>query len=292
LSEATTDNLFIEILMDHYGLDYSEKLRFGEKDFHPVIVVDKREHKSKIAEKLKLLGAVVIIETLDTGDYLCSGDCAVERKRGDDFRSSVFHGSDSSNVFEPLLRLSDSVEKPMLILENFEKMFGHTGQEEKSSSLYGALVSISIKMGIPIIPTRNSDDTATVLFRIAKRQQQNQQDRGISRKIPKTLTLKERQAYVLEGFYKIGTVKAKTLINEFHSPLSFITELMKTEVIFTCNGKPKGISGKLAKMKGFGWKFVRENKRLLSDEDNVKGNTTFSTPSNKYKPLFAEDIFK
>ena len=67
--ESLEDNLFIEILKKHYGEDYREKLRIGEKDAEPVIIVDTREKGSRIGKKLKDLGATIIIETLEAGDY-------------------------------------------------------------------------------------------------------------------------------------------------------------------------------------------------------------------------------
>ncbi len=264
--EQSEDNLFIEILKKHYGDDYQEKLCIGEKDAKPVIIVDSREKSSRVGKKLEELGATVIMETLDVGDYLCSGNTAVERKRGDDFRSSVFGGSNTSNVFEQLLRLSDAVEKPVLLLENFEKAFGPPGGDEKLSSIYGAMIGIALRLDIPIIPTRNTTDTAMALFRIAKRQQGEYTDRGIARRIPKSITLKERQAYVLEGLFKVGPTKSQQLIEEFKCPINFFTELLNTEIVYTKKGNPKGITGKLADVKGFGWKFVKANKTLLLEE--------------------------
>jgi ERCC4-type nuclease len=281
------DNLFIEILKKHYGDDYQEKLHLGEKDAETVIIVDTREKNSRIGKKLKDLGATVIIETLEVGDYLCSGNTAVERKRGDDFRSSVFGGSNTSNVFDQLLRLSDAVENPLLILENFEKAFGPPGGEERASSIYGAMMAIALRLSIPIIPTRNTSDTATALYRIAKRQQTDYADRGIARRIPKTLTLKERQAYVLEGLFKVGPTKASQLIEEFKCPINFFTELLNTEILYTKTGNPKGITGKLADVKGFGWKFVQDNKKLLLNEkDESQEDPKQKTPKKeKYRKL-------
>lgn len=264
--ELIEDNLFIEILKKHYGESYQDELKIGGKNAPPVIIVDMREKSSRIGKKLIDLGAKVIYETLDAGDYLCSGNTAVERKRGDDFRSSVFGGSNTSNVFEQLLRLSEAVEKPLLLIENFEKAFGPPGGDERSSSIYGAMMGITLRLGIPIIPTRNTTDTAMALFRIAKRQQGEYTDRGIARRIPKSITLKERQAYVLEGLFKVGPTKSAQLIDEFKCPINFFTELLNTEILYTKTGNPKGITGKLSEVKGFGWKFVRANKKLLLEE--------------------------
>ncbi len=286
--EHLEENLFVDILKKNYGDSYQSELKMGEKNSQPVIIVDMREKNSRIGKKLNDLGAIVIMETLDVGDYLCSGLTAVERKRGDDFRSSVFGGSNTSNVFEQLLRLSEAVEKPMLLLENFEKAFGPPGGDERSSSIYGALVSIALKLGIPIIPTRNTADTAIVLYRIAKRQQSEMLDRGIARRIPKSITLKERQAYVLEGLFKVGPTKSQQLIEEFKCPINFFTELLNTDIVYTKTGNPKGITGKLADVKGFGWKFVRDNKKLLlseKDDDLDTQEQQESPKKQKYRQL-------
>jgi ERCC4-type nuclease len=286
-SEQTEDNLFVEILKKHYGDSFLEKLKIRETDAEPVIIVDTREKGSRIGKKLEALGATIIMEVLDAGDYLCSGNCSVERKRGDDFRSSVFGGSNTSNIFEQLLRLSDAVEKPILILENFEKAFGPPGGDERASSIYGAMMAIALRLSIPIIPTRNTTDTAMALYRIAKRQQGEYIDRGIARRIPKSLTLKERQAYVLEGLFKVGPTKSQQLIEEFKCPINFFTELLNTEIVYTKNGNPKGITGKLAEVKGFGWKFVRDNKNLLlnEDEEELKEQEPESQRKDKYQKL-------
>ena len=199
------------------------------------------------------------------------------------FRSSVFGGSNTSNVFEQLIRLSDAVEKPLLILENFVGAFGPPGGDERASSIYGAMMGIAIRLGIPIIPTRNTSDTALALYRIAKRQQGEYLDRGIARRIPKSLTLKERQAYILEGLFKVGPTKSAQLIEEFKSPINFFTELLNTEILYTKTGNPKGITGKLADVKGFGWKFVRDNQKLLIKEEcQFKCMCTY-TSTNVYK---------
>lgn len=285
--EQKEGNLFTEILTKHYGENYQEILHIGEKDVSPIIIVDMREKGSRVNKKLEKLGATVVLEILDAGDYLCSGVTAVERKRGDDFRSSVFGGSNTSNVFEQLLRLSDSVEKPILILEDFGKAFGAPGADERANSIYGAMISIALKLGIPIIPTRDTTDTAIALIRIAKRQQCEFADRGIARRAPKALSLKERQAFVLEGLIKVGTTKAQQLIDEFKCPINFFTELLSTEIIYTKTGNPKGISGKLADIKGFGWKFVRDNKKLLlnEEEEEIEVQDSGSQKAEKYRKL-------
>jgi ERCC4-type nuclease len=261
-------DLFLSLLQEHFGSNFSlESSQKGktEAELQPYIIVDKREKKSQITKILEDLGAIAIEAVLPAGDYLLSNAVAAERKRGDDFYGSLFSGSNQTNVFEELVRLVDSVESPMLILENFELMFKRG--DEMISSLYGALVSIATRMRIPILPTRNIQDTGLVLYRIAKQQQIDTRSHAIARRAPKEMTLRDRQSYFMEGFYNVGPTKAESLLDEFKTPIKFITALMSTEILYTKSGKPKGIENGLAKLKGFGWKFVEDNKRLILMED-------------------------
>ena len=61
----------------------------------------------------------------------------------------------------------------------------------KISSIYGALSFISYKLGISVIPTRNLEDTAIVIERIAYREQIKDNMPLLSRKAPKEMAKKE-----------------------------------------------------------------------------------------------------
>ena len=62
-----------------------------------------------------------------------------------------------------------NMNSPILILEGLnDNVFENVGM--KISSIYGALAFISYKLGIAVIPTRNLDDTAIVIERIAFRE--------------------------------------------------------------------------------------------------------------------------
>jgi len=74
------------------------------------IVVDHREMKSGVAKVLDRLGVIVSFATLEIGDYVVSDRLAVERKRTDDFASSLIDGK--RNLFAQLSDLSRVYEKP------------------------------------------------------------------------------------------------------------------------------------------------------------------------------------
>jgi ERCC4-type nuclease len=97
--------------------------------------------------------------------------------------------------------------------------------------------------------------------------------RGLSRKIPKKISHRERQTYFIEGLHNTGPKKAKEIIKEFKTPVYFLTALLKTEILYTKTGNPKGIKGDLQKIKGLGWKFVRDNKKLLLEQESDENST-------------------
>ena len=78
-------------LVDFEDLAETESLR---------IVIDHRETKSGVARVLDKLGIELSFTALDIGDYVVSDRLAVERKRTDDFASSLIDGK--RNLFAQL----------------------------------------------------------------------------------------------------------------------------------------------------------------------------------------------
>ena len=77
------------------------------------------------------------------------------------------------------------------------------------------------------------------------------------------MSKKDRRTFIIEGLVDIGPKKAKALIEKFKTPYNVFKAINKTEVSYTKTGNPKGIKGPLEAIKGFGWKFVQKNKRIL-----------------------------
>ncbi len=195
---------------------------------------------------------------LDIADIVISEDIAIERKEGFDFVSSIM----DNRLFEQCLRLKETYTTPILILEGLnDNVFENTGM--KISSIYGALAYISYKLGISVIPTRNLEDTAIVIERIAYREQIKDGAFILSRKAPKSMSTEERRTFIVEGFVDIGPKKAKSLIDEYKTPYRVLKAIQQTEITFTRTGNPKGIKGPLSELSGFGWKFVEKNKEML-----------------------------
>ena len=222
------------------------------------IIVDHRENKLKALLDKKKEKITYESKQLDIADIVITSEVAIERKEGFDFVSSIM----DNRLFEQLLRLKDTYQYPILILEGLnDKVFENTGM--KISSIYGALSFISYKLGISVIPTRNLEDTVIVIERIAYREQVKDNMPLLSRKAPKELSKKERRTFIVEGLIDIGPKKAKTLIDKYKYPHLVFKAIKHTEISFTRTGNPKGIQGPLEDLTGFGWKFVEKNQKIL-----------------------------
>ncbi len=191
-----------------------------------VIYVDSREMKSEVVKRLYEMGVAVRVQNLDVGDYVLSDRVAVERKTVDDFVDSII----SRNIFDQLLRLKKAYLKPILIIEGdgiYKRL--------NPNAIRGALATIAVDFGIPIIQTANAEETAEILALIARREQEGK-DRDVSPHVGKTKkTLKEQQEYVVSAISDIGPVLARNLLEYFQTIERIATaseeELMKVPKI-------------------------------------------------------------
>ena len=196
---------------------------------------------------------------LSIADIVVSEQVGIERKEGFDFVSSIT----DNRLFEQLLRLKEAYpEGSVLILEGLnDDVFNNTGM--KISSIYGALSFLSYKLGISVIPTRNIEDTAIVIERIAYREQVKDDMPLLSRVARKGMNISERRYFIVEGLVDIGPKKAKLLVDTYQTPYNVFRAIRSTKVTYTKTGTPKGIDGPLQELKGFGWKFIKKNKEIL-----------------------------
>jgi len=235
-------------------------------------IIDDRERKlMKVFDNKKGDARILEYEVkrLSVADIVVSERVGIERKEGFDFVSSIM----DNRLFEQLLRLKEAYpEGAVIILEGLnDDVFENTGM--KISSIYGALSFISYKLGISVIPTRNIEDTAIVIERIAYREQVKDDMPLLSRVAPKGMDIAERRYFIVEGLVDIGPKKAKLLVDTFQTPYNVFRAIRSTKITYTKTGNPKAIEGPLKEMKGFGWKFVKKNKEIilgLSDKNSQK----------------------
>ena len=227
------------------------------------VILDNREQKLEETIKENHPNITYEMKQLDVGDIIVSEDVAIERKEGGDFVGSIV----DNRLFEQFRRLKETYSKCILILEGLnDSVFERTGMNIKS--IYGALAYVSYKMEISVIPTRNVEDTAIVVERIAYREQVKDEKPVLSRSAPKNMDTFERRCFVLEGLLNVGSTKAEQLIEKFETPFKVFEAIKYTKVLYTSTGNPKGIQGPLDSLSGFGVKFLKRNKELVIGKED------------------------
>ena len=202
-------------------------LRFIEEDRKPsvVIYVDSRELKSGVVKKLYESGVDVRAKNLEVADYVLSERVAVERKTAKDFLDSLI---EKERLFSQIMNLKKSYQKPLMIIEG-ENLYSK--RMVNPNAVRGAIVSIAVDFGIPIIFTKDEEETAAFILTIARREQEIRK-REISLHADKTKrSLKEELEYVVSAIPDVGPVIAKNLLSHFQTIERLATasfeELMK-----------------------------------------------------------------
>ena len=174
------------------------------------IIADVRECRTQVVKELASRGVYVSPKQIYVGDYVISYKVCVERKSSRDFVDSMING----NLFRQLANLKNSFETPILIVEG-EDIF--TSRNVKPSSIYGCLASIAVDYKIPILFSKNQKETADFIVAIARREQQESKKEIPIRGGRKTMTLRERQQYIVEGLPNVSSVLAKRLLKHFRT---------------------------------------------------------------------------
>ena len=219
---------------------------------------------------------------LDIADIVVSTKVGIERKEGLDFAASI----KDNRLPEQLERLRQSYPSPVLIVEGLNNKVFDTCNIH-INSIYSNLAKYSYQLGIATIQTRDLFDTSIVIERIAYREQIKKGHSLLARSCPKGMTEFERRAYMLEGLIDCGPKKAKLLIKHFGTPFNVLNAIKLTTIEYTKTGNPKGIKGviKDCGLSGFGWKFIKANKKLICDIEDEFISETSTLISKKAKQL-------
>ncbi len=193
------------------------------------VYVDPREIRSRVAHALEKLGMDVALSTLEVGDYVVSDRVGIERKTAEDFLATLLDGRD---LFSQISDLARAYERPLLIIEG-EGLY--TTRQIHPNSIRGVLASIAIDFKIPVIFSRDEEDTAALISIIAKREQIEAKREINLHGRKSAATLKEQQEYLVSAISDIGTVVARNLLRHFGSVERVLTaskeELMKVELV-------------------------------------------------------------
>lgn len=172
--------------------------------------MDCREHAPVLHQALRDMGFGVTVEQLKIGDFQLDPDITIERKTVSDFCLSLVDG----RLFRQAYLLVSGCENPLVIIEggNFSDSNVKVGQ----AALKGALITLALTFRLPVLRSRNEQDTAWHFKQLALQRHRVGVNRGpLTSCRPKALAARKRRLFrTLPG---VGSHLAEVLIQEFGS---------------------------------------------------------------------------
>jgi len=178
------------------------------------VTIDDREPPTLEEEFRKLGNMILRRQRMLSGDYLFDGDLLVERKTIPDFCHSIKDG----RLFKQVKNLASSNVPACLILEGKNRLFKET--DFSPQAIQGILLSISLAFRLPILKTKNPQETVQVMLQSYKQLTKDRLEevrfypKFSAHKKPNHPLLSQR-IKILEGFPGIGTDRAERLLMKF-----------------------------------------------------------------------------
>ena len=175
------------------------------------IIADDRECKSEVIDSLSQIEDVkVSIQRLSMGDYQVDNRLIVERKTLKDFAVSIIDG----RLFKQMLCLANSNSKATLIIEGTASDTAELGMTRES--IQGALITVSLILGIPVLRSKDPSETAKLMVYIG-RQIESMAMGGVQRHGYRPKNKRKRQLFILQGLPGVGPERAGRLLDHFGS---------------------------------------------------------------------------
>ena len=179
------------------------------------VIVDSREAAAapRLVNRLRELGAEIIIRALPRGDYILSDRVAIERKTVRDFAYTLTR----RQLFEQVFELKDHYECPILLLEGYMPII-YKFSRIKPASVWGALFAL-VKNGISVVPTLNYKESADFIITACKQEQLAERRTPKVHPMKKVESLAEAQVFFLASLPNVGREKALALLRAYRTPM-------------------------------------------------------------------------
>ncbi len=221
-----------------------------QNDVRINITADDREQKSEVIPSLSGIENVAVqIQRLSIGDYQIDNRVVVERKTLKDFAISIIDG----RLFRQMIRLANSNFSGVLILEGTGKEIAESGVTREA--MQGALITVSLVLGIPVLRSANASETAKLIVCVA-RQIESIAKGGVHRYGWRPKGKRKQQLFILQGLPGVGPERADRLLDAFGS----------------VEGVISASSSELQSVYGIGNKVADKIKWAVSEEVKPYGN--------------------
>jgi Fanconi anemia group M protein len=175
----------------------------------PKIIIDDRETSSKVVELLSGMGAAIRLERLAHGDYAIGDRILVERKTARDFVDTLIN----RDLLGQVKAMAETALRPVLIIEGGDL---YAQRDIHPNAIKGVLAALTVDMGVSLLFTKDDQDTAQMLFVLAKREESERGERKVHpRKSHRSF--REEQEYIISSFPEIGMRNARLLLTHFGS---------------------------------------------------------------------------
>ncbi|MFC1814193.1 ERCC4 domain-containing protein [Thermodesulfobacteriota bacterium] len=181
------------------------------------IIADDREPRNEVIRSLMALENVSVhIKRLAVGDYKADNRIIFERKTLNDFAISIIDG----RLFNQMIRLARENSKGVLIIEGTGKDLAQVGVRREA--MQGALITISLLLGIPVLRSKDSPETAKLIV-YAARQIKSLAKGGFQRHSYQPKGKRKRGLFILQGLPRVGRERASRLLDAFGSVEAVVT---------------------------------------------------------------------
>jgi ERCC4-type nuclease len=185
---------------------FSKKITIRDEAEKIKIVADHREKNSLIIAELESLGLEVEMKQLPVADFIVK-NTAIERKTVSDFLNSMIN----KRLLRQLEELQQYPDR-LIILEGLDNQELYPESRGiNPNAIRGFILSILLKHKVPIVFSKNYEDTAKFINILARKQDA---ETGI-RAVKRIMNKKEQLQFILEGFPGIGPKTAKKLLKKY-----------------------------------------------------------------------------
>jgi Fanconi anemia group M protein len=196
-------------LFDIFSRKKSSIIKKEESKEKETILIDYREKNSLVASYLVKHGLNIEFKELKVGDYIVK-NTVIERKTVSDFISSMINKRllrqiEELKQYQDKLLVIEGISEKELYNENYN------GEGINPNAIRGFLLSIILKHKMPVLFTKDSEDTARFIDILSKKKEKELSLNATK----KTLNKKEQLQFIIESFPGVGPKKSKKLLEKF-----------------------------------------------------------------------------